>query len=318
MSRESTRRQFLAAGCAASAATLAGCGGRKSGSGNNATTDWYYGESNKQLSQEMVSIVNERDSMDIKLRHGGTSIGAIQRLRDKTGEYAVVGADIAYFAIQGAGLPEIESKFTNIRGVMSLYPMPVTIVARPDVEAETLSDLSDATVNVGKPGTRLASNSKQILNKSNAQVSLTNVTLSNALTKLKEGALDATFAVGNWPIAAVQQAAPDIKVLALRNKVRSNVVATTDWFVKTQLPAGIYDGVDYITPTVGMMALLLTRRYVNRGAVAVLTSRYLDPSKDGDIETLSAYVPQNGEYDKARRGIPNQLDLHDGAQSIII
>src|SRR6056297_3623468 len=149
MSRESTRRQFLAAGCAASAAALAGCGGGGigGGGGGNGTTDWYYGDTNKQLSKELVSILNTRDARDFKLRKDVTAATALKRLNDGTGEFAVAGADAAVFAKKGAGMKGISKKNTKLRAVVSLYPMPVTVVARPDLQAEKVSDLSGATVN---------------------------------------------------------------------------------------------------------------------------------------------------------------------------
>ncbi len=317
MSRESTRRQFLAAGGAAGAVALAGCGGGGVGGGGGGTTDWYFGETNKQLSKELVSILNTKDAREIKLRKGVTAATALTRLNNGTGEFAIAGADAALFAKKGAGMNEVSKKHTKLRAVMALYPMPVTVVARPGLEAERLSDLSGATVNVGKTNGRLASNANQILTQSGADFSLRNVGLSKAMTQLTEGSLDVTFAIGDWPITSIADAMPDLKILKLSGGVRSTVVQSTEWLVKAKLPAGIYDGIDHMVETVGIPALLLAGQGASKKNVAIVTDRMLRSSANGNIKTRGSYI--NGKSKKEfRRGIPKQIDLHEGAQQVLV
>lgn len=320
MSRESTRRQFLAAGTAAGAVALAGCGGGGGGgsAGGNGTVDWYYADSNETLSKELVAIVNDKDNQDIKLRQGGTPVEAIKHLHKRLGEFAVVGADVVSFAKEGAGLQSINKKYNTIRSVMALYPMPLTIVARPDLEADTLSEVSDATINVGKPSSRLAVNSQQVLNNSTAEFSMANLSVSDAMSKLSEGSLDVTFAMGTWPIPEVQEVAPDIKILGVSEKTQSKVLNSTNWFVESTLPAGVYDGVDHMVPTPGIMALLITRKRVNQQIVAVVTSRIIESSSKGKIKTFSGYIATKDTIQMARRGIPKTIPMHDGAEEVIV
>lgn len=317
MSRESTRRQFLAAGGAAGAVALAGCGGNGIGGGSG-STNWYYAESNEQLSKELVSIINTRDSKDIQLLGGGTATDAAKRLHNETGEFAVIGSDIASFAMKGAGIDAISTKYETIRAVMSLYPMPVTLVARPGIEGETLNDLSGATVNAGPPSSRLAANANQIVNNSQTDFETANVPLSEAMAKLGDGSLDATFAIGDWPIPAVQEAAPDVEILGVSDKLQRKVIGSTNWFVQTQLPAGVYEGSDEMTPTLGIMSLLVTREGMDEGTVAVITDRILESAENGDIKTRGSYIPKKSSKDDGRVGIPQTVDMHDGAEQIII
>jgi len=317
MSSEPTRRQLLASVGTASAVALAGCGGNGIGGGSG-NTNWYYAETNRQLSEELVSLINTRDDKDIKLRKGGTDLDAVKRLNSGTGEFAVVGADVVSFAVKGAGLEGINSQMQQLNGVMSLYPMPVTIVARSDIEAETVGDLSDATVNIGPQNSRLAANARQILPKTGAEFSMANLAQSEAITKVANGTLDATFAIGDWPIPAIQEVTPGLKALGLSDDVRSQVVGSADWFVETQLPAGVYEGIDYMVPTVGIMALLMTHREVSSGTVTIITDRIITSSTEDNIKTLSSYLPTSEDLDEAQRGLPQQLTMHDGAKDVIV
>lgn len=317
MSREQTRRQLLASVGTAGAVALAGCGG-DGGGGGGGTTDWYYTETNQQLSQELVSIVNTKDGKNIQLRRGGSGLDAVKRLNSGTGEFAVVGSDEASFAVRGAGIGGINSPLQQINSVMALYPMPVTIVARPDIEAETLGGMENPTVNIGPQNSRLAANAQQILPKTGANFSMSNLEQGEAVTKVANGTLDAAFAIGDWPIESVAEAAPDVQILGLSQDVRQAVIGATDWFVDAQLPAGVYEGVDYMTPTVGMMALLMSQRTVSSGNVAVITDRILESSTSGDIKTRASYLPTNDNLDLAQLGMPRRLEMHDGARQVIV
>ena len=324
MPRGTTRRRLLASAGTAAAVGLAGCGGGGSAIGGVERLVLHYGEMNEQIAREIAAVVNAR-GIEITLKQGGSNVENLRTVNDNPGSLALMPADIAYFGRQGAGIQAISGPKENVRCVVPLYPLPLTVVARGDLDADSIADLDGATINVGEPGTALNTNATQLVDPLDIEYSTANLPLSDALDRLTAGDLDATVARGDWPIPGVVDATEnaDAQLLSLSPTVVQTAVQN-EWLVNQppygSIPASVYPGIDYVVDTLSLMTLLVVNADTPKGLVAGTTAAFFQ-NRD-QIRTHNTYLPKEvqedgeGVFVNAQLGVP--LDLHEGSAEIIL
>jgi TRAP transporter TAXI family solute receptor len=317
MPRETTRRGCLRAAGAAAAVALAGCGGNGGGGpvggGGPRTFTWYYGRTNQTVAQEIKEAVDaSAQNVELRLRKGESPVSNLQAVNEENADFAVVSGDVAFFARNGTGIDAVQGRtLRNLRGVMALYPQPITIMAPPGITADTVSELgSDPRVNTGEVGTPTEVNALRILDASQlSQYNTAHSSLSEATTQVANGDVRAAFAVGDWPIETVQQAAGNVKLLGLEQETHRSVVESTEWLVDEPLPAGVYDGIDYGVDTVSRNAVVITNSELSDG----ITVRIMDAitSNAADIRSAYGYI----SVENAKKGVP--IGFKDGADNFL-
>ena len=80
------------------------------------------------------------------------SVGNVAELRANRLDLALVQSDTQADAWAGRGAFAAAGPFASLRAVMSLYPEPLTLVARADAGIAGLSDLPGKRVAIGPPG----------------------------------------------------------------------------------------------------------------------------------------------------------------------
>ncbi|WP_246985656.1 TAXI family TRAP transporter solute-binding subunit [Halorientalis marina] len=324
MPRGTTRRRLLASAGAAAAVGLAGCGGGGSAIGGTDRLVLHYGDMNEQIAREIAAVVNAH-GIETVLKQGGSSVENLQTVNANEGAMALIPADIVFFGKQGSGIEAIDGEKGRVRNVVPLYPLPLTVVARGDFDAEYINELDGATINTGEPGTALNTNAIQLVNPLDIEFSTANLPLSEALDRIVAGELDATVARGDWPIPGIVEAAEsaDLKLLSLNPTVVETAVQN-EWLINEppygSIPASVYPGIDYVVDTLSLMTLLVVNSETPKGMVAGATAAFFD-NRD-QIRTHNAYLPEriqkSGEdtFLNAQLGVP--VELHEGAAEVIM
>ncbi|MFB6165505.1 MAG: TAXI family TRAP transporter solute-binding subunit [Haloarculaceae archaeon] len=309
MRRESTRRAVLAGAGAAAAGALAGCGGS---GGDEENLTWYHADLAAELSKEMVSAVTDND-VAATLATAGSQLAALGKVDAGDGGFAVAAGDLVTMAWRGSGVPAVSTAHRKLRGVAALYPLFVTIVARPDAEASTLADLAGETVDVGAADTRRGVTARRVVTGVDADLSTTAVPTEKLGSRLKSGDVDASILMGEWPLPAVADLAPDVQLLGLADDARQKVAAGTKWLLPGRLPAAVYAGQDHAIPTVATKAVLVTRRSMPNGIVTRTTQAIVENAHT--FTHHPSYLPAKGAKSRATRGLP--IDLHGGADEYL-
>ena len=205
------------------------------------------------------------DVPPLVIEETGGSIENLVRLRDGDFDFAVATSARAFQAV--SGLPPFDA-LTAIRDlelVAALYAEPLTIVARAEVEAETLQDLWGKRVNLGPAG----SATRELLDLlfdaqgwlvDQAFVEATEIPIAEQHIALCSGATDAIAYISAVPSSTVRhlaQACP-VTFLAVEGEVAARMTADAPYLTETHLPAGAYPGLETDTPTIGAWALLVT------------------------------------------------------------
>jgi TRAP transporter TAXI family solute receptor len=298
MSREPTRRRFVTAAAAAGTVGLAGCGGDSSSGGGD--TYWYYGTTNQALSQSLVAFVNDEPNRNLKLKPGGPDADAIKRLSAGGADFGILRGDVAWFAWEGDH-PKFQKSLQNVRGVAAMYPIPFTFVASKDLEADSLEGLDGHRVHVGAQDGIYGRSIDLHYQLSDSEIERVRGPMAESVSMLESGDVDVGVVAGEYPDPAVQDLAPDIKVLEVDPGLKDDLTNSAGWLIDTTLPAGVYDGVDVRIPTTGVSAVLLTRSDVGGMNVASLLSAIFQNASD--VKVKENYLPRQGGTDDIVRGV---------------
>ncbi|WBU59322.1 TAXI family TRAP transporter solute-binding subunit [Paracoccus albus] len=172
-------------------------------------------------------------------------------------------ADVAHWAQTGtgnfAGLPPIES----LRGIASLYPETIHIVARADANVASLADLRGKRVSLDEPGSGTLVDARLVLDAagiSDADITVMHLPATRAAVALREGKLDAFFFVGGYPAPAISQLAgqADVTLVPIGEEVAKKLTGAGAFFLRGTVPQGVYRGVSADVPTLSVGALWVT------------------------------------------------------------
>lgn len=265
------------------------------------------------LSGEIKNVVDDNTPHVLQVQSTGASVENVGSLNEGTADFALIQNDIAYFAVNGTGIDEFEGNpVESLRGVATLYPETIHIVANPDAEIESLEDLEGGTVNTGDLGSGTQVNALQILETaglSSDDFNEQNAGFGTASDQLRDGDVDAAFVVGGWPVGAVEDLATttEIEILDLDQETRDALIDDAEWFAEDTIPGGTYDGIDDDVDTISVQAMIATRDDLDEGIVEDVTTAIFD--NEGDIDTKGEFI----DLDSAQDAM--SVELHPGAEA---
>lgn len=140
----------------------------------------------------------------------GASVENLQLIDKGDAEIALVQNDVAYYAVNGTENFQ-GNKLDKIRGLCTLYPEVVQIIASNDSGIEKIEDLKGKKVAVGDPGSGTEINAKQILALHGLSYDdlgkCDHLSFSEATDQIKSGQIDAAFVVAAIPSSSVTELA---------------------------------------------------------------------------------------------------------------
>lgn len=190
----------------------------------------------------------------------GASKANVTMMRNGEVEVIFVQNDIAYYASTGTEMFEGE-KYDGIRGLVTLYPETIQIIAKADSEINTIADLKGKRVAVGAAGSGTAANAKQILEAAGLtfeDINVHNLSFAEAASNLKDGNVDAAFITAGFPTAAVQDIAAqhDIVLVEIDDEMAGNLIEKYPFYTKVVVPSGTYNKLDKDSKAVAVKAML--------------------------------------------------------------
>lgn len=308
---ELERRDVLAGVAGAGLVGLAGC----SGNGEGDIIRWHAGGTGGTyfpLSGEFETIVEDETDFDLQVSSTGASVENVGSLGSGDADFALIQNDVAFFAFNGTGIEAFDGDpVESLRGVATLYPETIHIITRPEANIESVSDLEGERVNTGDLGSGTQVNALQIL-ESVAGITPDdfdeqNTEFTQAADQIRDGAIEAAFIVGGWPVGAVEELATttDIDVLNLDQSARDAAKEDASWFADDTIPGGTYRGVDSDVDTVSVQAMIATREGFSADTVEEITAAIFDNTDR--LQTKADFI----SVDTAQDGM--SIELHEGA-----
>ncbi|TPE49412.1 TAXI family TRAP transporter solute-binding subunit [Amaricoccus solimangrovi] len=220
------------------------------------------------------------------------SVANIEALRAGEAGLALAQTDVAAEAIAGAGAFAQAGPMEDLRAVMSLYPEPLSVVARADAGIASLTDLQGKRVALGQQGSgqrALAETLVAALGWSDASFAETpDLAPEDLAAALCGGRIDAYMIAIGHPALVIRETTRgcDARLVPAGGAAVDRLVADTPALVKAEIPGGVYRGNPDPTPSFGPGATLLTRAETPDPEVRDIISGIL-----GDFDMLTGLVP---------------------------
>lgn len=206
---------------------------------------------------------------------GNASVANVNLISTHETESALVQNNVAYWAYNGVG--SFEGKAVkNIRGIASLYPEAIQIIALKDSGIETVEDLKGKKVSVGEQGSGVDFDVKNILkvyDMTYDDFRVDYLSFSEASQKLKDKQLDAAFVTAGYPTSSVIDVAltRDIVIVPIDEEKIEKLIEASPYYAKTIIPKGTYKGVEEDVVTATTMAMWVVDKEVDEELVYDMT-----------------------------------------------
>jgi TRAP transporter TAXI family solute receptor len=265
------------------------------------------------LGAGMADIWNKNiKGMNAMVQSTGASVANINLLKNKEVDLIFVQNDVAFYAYNGVEL--FKEPFPQLRGLATLYPETVQIVALADRGINSVYDLKGKRVAVGAAGSGTEVNARQILAAAGItynDIKVQYLSFAEAANNLKDGNIDAAFVTAGHPTAAIVDLAAVRKIVLVpvANEIIASLQKNYPFYVKIVVPAGTYKGVDTDVVTVAVKAMLAVRAEMPEDlAYQLLKTMYANQKRLIEAHAKGELIiPETG---KEGMSIP----LHPGAE----
>ncbi|KJS86711.1 MAG: C4-dicarboxylate ABC transporter substrate-binding protein [Peptococcaceae bacterium BICA1-8] len=262
----------------------------------------------------MADIWNDNiKGMNATAQSTGASVANINLLKDKKVEVILTQNDIAFYSATGTEMFK-DDKFDNLKGLITLYPEVLHIIAKADSGIVNFKDLKGKRVAVGAPGSGNEANARQLIEAAGmtyADIDEQYLSYAEAADNFKDGNIDAVMLTTGVPNAAVMDMAATHKIVIVKfeDEVVKKVMTDYPFYTAITIPANSYNGVTQDVQTMAVKAMLAVSGDM-KDAVAYDLVKYIYENTDKLLA-----VSQNGKYitiDSGLDGMP--IELHAGAK----
>jgi len=232
-------------------------------------------------------------------------------------DLVIVQNDIAYYALKGLK-PLFEKPVPNIRGIASLYPETVHILARKDAKINSVVDLRNkkvAVVAVGAPKSGPEQNALQILEAYGLRfedlAKVEWLTINESMDFLIENKIDALFLLGvvGYPDIARTASQIETVIVPIDDAHAEVMIKKYPYYAKGRIPGGVYKGVDAVVPTVSVWTMLAGKAELEEGIVYRMTKAIFENTK-----TMSAAHGLGKQVKLENALVGMSIPLHPGAE----
>ena len=233
------------------------------------------------------------------------------------GGFGLVQSDIAYYALKGLK-PLFEKPIQNIRGIASLYPETLHNLARKDAKINLVVDLKGkrvAVVAVGAPKSGPEQNALQILEaygmKFEDLAKVEWLTINESMNFLKENKIDALFllAVVGYPDISRTVSQIETVMVPIDDAHAEVMIKKYPYYAKSNIPGGIYKGVDVVVPTVSVWTMVAAKAELEENIVYRITKALFDNTA---VMSAAHGLGKQVKLETALAGM--SVPLHPGAE----
>ena len=250
----------------------------------------------------------------------GASVANCNLIKDHQAESAFVQSNVAYNAYFGkAGF---EGKAVqNLRGIASLYPETIQIVARADSGIKTVKDIKGKRL---VPGDRGSGTEVDALNVLSAYgytykdfASVDWLGFSGAAQRLQDKQADVTFTTAGWPTSAIQELAfgTPIILVPIDEPMITKLTKDFPFYARIVIPKDIYKTAKDV-PTITTMAQWVVDAAVPEETVYLMTKALFEgtPGKPSASELMANAHAQGKNVQLKTALLGMAIPLHPGAE----
>ncbi len=207
----------------------------------------------------------------------GGSIYNIRALRDGEISFGIVQSDWQYNAYRGEGVFADGPPFRDLRSVFSLHSEMFTVAVAKDSGIRKFTDLKGKRVNIGDPGSGMREIMQNLMESlrwsKHSFAEASELKPADAAKELCDGKLDAMVFAAGHPNGLIQEITSNCgaKLIPVEGKEVDKLIADNQFYSRTAIPGGMYQGNPQNTATFGVKATLVTTADADEEAVYQLT-----------------------------------------------
>ncbi|MBM7855087.1 TRAP transporter TAXI family solute receptor [Desulfohalotomaculum tongense] len=255
------------------------------------------------------------EGVKVTVQSTGASVENIRLLSSGETDLAMAMNGVAQAAWKGEGDFK-GSPVNNIAGAGVIYPEIMQVIAPKDSGIKTIADLKGKRVSIGPVGSGTASSAVKILQAygidPDKDIKKFQDTFADAARKIKDGNLDAAFAVLAVPAANIVDitTAVPVNIVDIEGEGLKKLLESEPAFSPFEIPAGTYEGEDEVGHTVAQWASLYVPADMDEDLVYNLTKNMYE-----NIETIASAHARGNQIslDNAVKGFA-PVPLHPGAE----
>jgi len=204
------------------------------------------------------------DGINVTIQPAGASVENVNRLASGEVDLALAMNNIADQAFKGEG-DSFPAALTNFHAIGVVYPEVIHVITTKDSGIESISDLAGKNVNPGPPGSGTYVTAMEIMKTFGidpmADINAKPGSFSDAVAGLKDGNIDAAFAVLSFPASAVIEigTSKDVKILEIKGDELAKLQETVPFAAPFTITGGEYKGQDEDAQTVALQAVLYSK-----------------------------------------------------------
>ncbi len=194
-------------------------------------------------------LSNKVEGLIVTAQTSGASIANCNLIARHQIETAFSQANTTYWSYTATGLQAGQQPITNLRGIASLYPETIHIVATKASGVKTIADLKGKRVGVGAPNSGTEADARIILNAHGLtydDMSVDYIDFNEVADRLIDGQIDAGFVTAGYPTSSIINIATvrDLVIVPVDRGVSEKLILEIPYYGLTEIPAGMYKGVE--------------------------------------------------------------------------
>jgi TRAP transporter TAXI family solute receptor len=215
---------------------------------------------------------------------GNASTANLNLIRSHGIESAFVQNNTAYQAYNGLDQFK-DNPVKNVRGIASLYPEVIQIVARKEAGIQSVTDLKGKSVIPGDRGSGTAVDAENICSTAGIKFddfgSLDWLSFSGIAQRMQDAQADAGFITAGIPTSSVMELASStpITIVNLDDALVDKITKAWPFYAKVVIPAGTYSGIDQPVQSVAVMAQWVCDADVPEDVIYTLTKALWEPGE---------------------------------------
>jgi uncharacterized protein len=241
------------------------------------------------------------------------SVSNAEAIRDGQAEMILIGNNIAFYAHQGTQMFDGQP-VEAMRGIATLYPEIIQIVALKESGIADLNDLKGKKAGVGAPGSGTAVHTLEVFKAAGldeTNVDIQYLDFKECVDGLLAGTIDAACIVAGIPTAAVTEIAAerDVTILTIPGGIYRQLSDKYPFYVPITIPAGTYAGVDQDVTSIAVRAMLATSADLSEDTVYAATKAVFEHT---DVLVAAHQRGKDVTLQSALDGM--SIPLHPGAK----